>query len=96
MGQGPPYEFNPKDFMRSPSKLRAMAGPAALALILVTALYLVTRVYAAGDACLEHKFTHTADASARIAVLRILRLKRHLVRLIPILATMDTMSGHMA
>ena len=26
------------------------------------------RVYAAGDACLEHKFTHTADASARIAV----------------------------
>ena len=26
------------------------------------------RIYAAGDACLEHKFTHTADASARIAV----------------------------
>ena len=26
------------------------------------------RVYAAGDACLEHKFTHTADASARIVV----------------------------
>ncbi len=26
------------------------------------------RVYAAGDVCLEHKFTHTADASARIAV----------------------------
>lgn len=25
-------------------------------------------VYAAGDVCLEHKFTHTADASARIAV----------------------------
>lgn len=25
-------------------------------------------VYAVGDACLEHKFTHTADASARIAV----------------------------
>ena len=25
------------------------------------------RIYAAGDACLEHKFTHTADASARIA-----------------------------
>jgi maltose/maltodextrin transport system permease protein len=35
--------------MRSPSKLRAFAGPAALALILVTALYLVTRVYAAGE-----------------------------------------------
>ena len=35
--------------MRSPSKLRALAGPAALALILVTALYLVTRVYAAGE-----------------------------------------------
>lgn len=26
------------------------------------------RIYAAGDACLEHKFTHTADAAARIAV----------------------------
>jgi pyruvate/2-oxoglutarate dehydrogenase complex dihydrolipoamide dehydrogenase (E3) component len=26
------------------------------------------RIYAAGDACLEHKFTHTAEASARIAV----------------------------
>jgi pyruvate/2-oxoglutarate dehydrogenase complex dihydrolipoamide dehydrogenase (E3) component len=26
------------------------------------------RIYAAGDACLEHKFTHTADASARIVV----------------------------
>jgi pyruvate/2-oxoglutarate dehydrogenase complex dihydrolipoamide dehydrogenase (E3) component len=26
------------------------------------------RIYAAGDACLEHKFTHTATASARIAV----------------------------
>jgi pyruvate/2-oxoglutarate dehydrogenase complex dihydrolipoamide dehydrogenase (E3) component len=26
------------------------------------------RIYAAGDACLEHKFTHAADASARIAV----------------------------
>ena len=25
------------------------------------------RIYGAGDACLEHKFTHTADASARIA-----------------------------
>ena len=24
--------------------------------------------YAAGDACLEHKFTHTADASPRIVV----------------------------
>jgi pyruvate/2-oxoglutarate dehydrogenase complex dihydrolipoamide dehydrogenase (E3) component len=26
------------------------------------------RIYAAGDACLEHKFTHTADASARMVV----------------------------
>lgn len=26
------------------------------------------RIFAAGDACLEHKFTHTADASARIVV----------------------------
>jgi pyruvate/2-oxoglutarate dehydrogenase complex dihydrolipoamide dehydrogenase (E3) component len=26
------------------------------------------RIFAAGDACLEHRFTHTADASARIAV----------------------------
>jgi pyruvate/2-oxoglutarate dehydrogenase complex dihydrolipoamide dehydrogenase (E3) component len=26
------------------------------------------RIYAAGDACLEHKFTHTAEASARVAV----------------------------
>jgi pyruvate/2-oxoglutarate dehydrogenase complex dihydrolipoamide dehydrogenase (E3) component len=26
------------------------------------------RIYAAGDACLEHKYTHTADASARIVV----------------------------
>ncbi|MEO8536101.1 MAG: mercuric reductase [Betaproteobacteria bacterium] len=26
------------------------------------------RVYAAGDVCLEHRYTHTADASARIAV----------------------------
>jgi len=26
------------------------------------------RIYAAGDVCLMHKFTHTADASARIAV----------------------------
>jgi len=26
------------------------------------------RIYAAGDACLKHKFTHTADASARIVV----------------------------
>ena len=25
------------------------------------------RIYGAGDACLEHKFTHTADASARIS-----------------------------
>lgn len=26
------------------------------------------RIYAAGDVCLQHKFTHTADASARIVV----------------------------
>jgi pyruvate/2-oxoglutarate dehydrogenase complex dihydrolipoamide dehydrogenase (E3) component len=26
------------------------------------------RIFAAGDACLDHKFTHTADASARIVV----------------------------
>jgi len=26
------------------------------------------RIYAAGDVCLEHQYTHTADASARIAV----------------------------
>ncbi|MDT8389937.1 MAG: mercuric reductase [Lentisphaeria bacterium] len=26
------------------------------------------RVYAAGDACLRHKFTHTADAAARIVI----------------------------
>jgi pyruvate/2-oxoglutarate dehydrogenase complex dihydrolipoamide dehydrogenase (E3) component len=32
------------------------------------------RIYAAGDACLEHKFTHTADASARIAVYNALAL----------------------
>ena len=35
--------------MASPSKLRALAGPAALALILMAALYLVMRVYAAGE-----------------------------------------------
>ena len=34
------------------------------------------RIYAAGDACLEHKFTHTADASARIAVQNALFLGR--------------------
>ena len=34
------------------------------------------RVYAAGDACLEHKFTHTAGASARIAVHNALALGR--------------------
>jgi pyruvate/2-oxoglutarate dehydrogenase complex dihydrolipoamide dehydrogenase (E3) component len=34
------------------------------------------RIYAAGDACLEHKFTHTADASARIAVHNTLALGR--------------------
>jgi pyruvate/2-oxoglutarate dehydrogenase complex dihydrolipoamide dehydrogenase (E3) component len=26
------------------------------------------RIYAAGDACLKHKFTHTADATARIVI----------------------------
>lgn len=34
------------------------------------------RVYAAGDVCLEHKFTHTADASARIVVHNALFLGR--------------------
>jgi pyruvate/2-oxoglutarate dehydrogenase complex dihydrolipoamide dehydrogenase (E3) component len=37
------------------------------------------RIYAAGDACLEHKFTHTADASARIAVRNALALGRRRV-----------------
>lgn len=34
------------------------------------------RVYAAGDVCLEHKFTHTADASAKIVVQNALSLGR--------------------
>ena len=34
------------------------------------------RIYGAGDACLEHKFSHTADASARIAVQNALFLVR--------------------
>jgi len=34
------------------------------------------RIYAAGDVCLEHKFTHAADASARIAVRNALFLGR--------------------
>lgn len=34
------------------------------------------QIYAAGDACLEHKFTHTADASARIVVQNALFLGR--------------------
>ncbi|HEX6201635.1 MAG TPA: mercuric reductase, partial [Thermoanaerobaculia bacterium] len=34
------------------------------------------RIYAAGDACLEEKFTHTADASARIVVHNALFLGR--------------------
>ena len=34
------------------------------------------RIYAAGDVCLEHKFTHTADASARIAVHNALSARR--------------------
>ncbi len=37
------------------------------------------RVYAAGDVCLEHKFTHTADASARIVVRNALFLGRQRV-----------------
>jgi pyruvate/2-oxoglutarate dehydrogenase complex dihydrolipoamide dehydrogenase (E3) component len=35
-----------------------------------------SRIYAAGDVCLEHKFTHTADASARIVVQNALFLGR--------------------
>ena len=34
------------------------------------------RIYAAGDVCLEHKFTHIADASARIVVQNALFLGR--------------------
>ena len=34
------------------------------------------RIYAAGDVCLEHKFTHVAEASARIAVRNALFLGR--------------------
>jgi pyruvate/2-oxoglutarate dehydrogenase complex dihydrolipoamide dehydrogenase (E3) component len=34
------------------------------------------RIYAAGDVCLTHKFTHTADASARIVVRNALFLGR--------------------
>jgi pyruvate/2-oxoglutarate dehydrogenase complex dihydrolipoamide dehydrogenase (E3) component len=34
------------------------------------------RIYAAGDVCLEHKFTHVAEASARIAVKNALFLGR--------------------
>ena len=34
------------------------------------------RIYAAGDVCLEHKFTHTADASARIVIRNALFLGR--------------------
>ena len=37
------------------------------------------RIYAAGDACLEHKYTHTADPSARIAVQNALRRARQRV-----------------
>lgn len=37
------------------------------------------RIYAAGDVCLEHKFTHTADASARIVVQNALFLGRRRV-----------------
>ena len=34
------------------------------------------RIYAAGDVCLEHKYTHSADASARIVVQNALFLGR--------------------
>lgn len=34
------------------------------------------RIYAAGDVCLDHKFTHTAEASARIALRNALFLGR--------------------
>ncbi|MBI5342673.1 MAG: mercuric reductase [Deltaproteobacteria bacterium] len=34
------------------------------------------RIYAAGDVCLKHKFTHTADAAARIAIQNALFLGR--------------------
>jgi pyruvate/2-oxoglutarate dehydrogenase complex dihydrolipoamide dehydrogenase (E3) component len=34
------------------------------------------RIYAAGDACLEHKYTHTADAAARIVIENALRRGR--------------------
>lgn len=34
------------------------------------------RIFAAGDVCLEHKYTHTADASARIVVQNALLLGR--------------------
>lgn len=34
------------------------------------------RIYAAGDVCLKHKFTHTADASARIVIQNALFLGR--------------------
>jgi pyruvate/2-oxoglutarate dehydrogenase complex dihydrolipoamide dehydrogenase (E3) component len=34
------------------------------------------RIYAAGDVCLDHKFTHTADATARIVVQNALFLGR--------------------
>jgi len=34
------------------------------------------RIYAAGDICLEHKFTHAAEASARIVVQNALFLGR--------------------
>jgi len=42
------------------------------------------RIYAAGDACLEHKFTHTADASARIAVHNALALGRRRLSMLTI------------
>ncbi len=32
-----------------------------------------SRIYAAGDACLEHRYTNTAAASARIVVSNALR-----------------------
>ena len=34
------------------------------------------RIYAAGDVCSEHQFTHVAEASARVAVLNALAMRR--------------------
>jgi len=42
------------------------------------------RIYAAGDACLKHKFTHTAHASARIAVHNALSVRRRRVNMLTV------------